>query len=186
MRWIVRRAFAVERDQPKLTSLCSRSPDCCLVRTSTAHASAFLLFGFFISTPLVLVMTDTQLKSAVTIRITPPLSFARTKQRDSEQIERSQHTRTASNWSHGIWFLISNDLFSRMSKLGAHRLRSLPGRRSKMLSCLVMMFIIRCPEMAGDGSTELGRCTARSSPASIRRRNVHTATRAEIRGVREA
>ena len=186
LRWIVRRSFAVERDQPKLTSLCSGSPDCWLEQTSTAHSSAFLLFGFFISTPLVPVIKDARLKSFVTIRITRDLLAGYTKQRGREQIERSQQTRTASNWSHGLWFLISNDLFSRIRELGAHRLRSLLRRRSKMLSCLVMMFIIRCPETAGDGSTELGRCTAQCSPASFRRRNVHTATRAEVRGVREA
>ena len=186
LRWIVRRGFAVERDQPKLTSLCSRSPDCCLERTPTANAFAVLLFGFFISTPLVLVTTRTQLKSAVTLGITRDLLGSPTQQRVREQMERSQWNRTTSKTAHSFSFLISNDVFSRMSKLSAHRLRSLPGTRSKMLSCSVMMFIIRCPEMAGDGSTELGRCAARSSPASIRRRNVHTAKRAEVRAVRVA
>ena len=110
----------------------------------------------------------------------------------THQTTRLRSDRTLATHSDGVKLVArhlvfdQNDLFSRMSKLGAHRLRSLPGRRSKMLSCLVMMLIIRCPEMAGDGSTELGRCTAQSSPASIRRRNVHSATRAEVRGVREA
>ena len=172
LRWIVRRGFAIERDQPKLPRLCSRSPDCWLERTSTACSFAFLLFGFFISTPLVTVIKDTRLKSFVTIGITRGLVGAHTKQRGREQIERSQQTRTASNWSHGLGFLISNDVISRIRELGAHRLRPLPGRRSKMLSWLAMMFIIRCPKTAGDGSTELGRCSAQYSPASFRRRKI--------------
>ena len=102
LRWIVRRGFAIERDQPKLPRLCSRSPDCWLERTSTACSFAFLLFGFFISTPLVTVIKDTRLKSFVTIGITRGLVGAHTKQRGREQIERSQQTRTASNWSHGV------------------------------------------------------------------------------------
>ena len=88
--------------------------------------------------------------------------------------------------SVGQLFVLSNDVFVLIRELGAHRLRSLPGRRSKMLSCLVMILIIRCPKMAGDDCTELARCTAQSSAVSFRRRNVHSAERAVVRRVREA